>query len=371
MTQTSRRNHRQRRLQEASVISMKVLVTVSNPDEACSFYRACGPWSALAKKHRDVQVVYSKNPMWADIRQVDLVYVQRAASQDYLKIVLTAKDLGVPVWLDYDDDLINLPRDNPNFHYYSRHTNLLKELVGMADLVTVTTRALQRSLSQYSKNVEVIPNALDEVLIKWRSFEARNKIVMWRGTATHTRDVGSVAPELVANARAFQEYQWLFLGADPCAWQVSELMPKVTRLTEQMNPLTFFRTMITLAPEVLVAPLHDCPFNRAKSNIAAIEGALAGAAIIAPDWEEWRIPGVVTYKNSDEFKELLSRMLSGQINTNLKAQETWNYVRDELSLSLVNERRLRLARELVLPNGKSEQQASGGGARTPEPGVRN
>jgi hypothetical protein len=44
-----------------------------------------------------------------------------------------------------------------------------------------------------------------------------------------------------------------------------------------------------------MVPLHVSDFNRAKSNIGWIEAVHAGAITVAPDFQEWRRPGVINY----------------------------------------------------------------------------
>ena len=73
-----------------------------------------------------------------------------------------------------------------------------------------------------------------------------------------------------------------------------------------------------ISPKYSVFPLVDTPFNRAKSNIAYLEAIMCGAIIVAPDWQEWRHPGVINY--TDDFKEKVGYMVTMEEGERVK---TW------------------------------------------------
>lgn len=310
-----------------------------------------GPWSRIAKQNRQqIEVLYSQRPCWADVRQSDIVFMQRPSTVEWIKAAEACKHFEVPLWVDWDDDIFSLPRDNPTYRTYSKLLPIITEFIQMADLVTSSTKFLAHSLGLLNQRVEVLPNVLDPALYKFRSNAPKNNMVLWRGTATHERDVASVAPQLVRVAQANPSWTFCFVGADPYAWEVSEKMPNVVRITEQMDPATFFGTICTLNPKVLIAPLHDNKFNRSKSNIAALEGALAGAAVVAPNWEEWRIPGVNLYETPAQFESHLSHLLSDEGYRTSKADDLWQSVWTdgwENSCEVVDDKRIALA-ELVV-----------------------
>ena len=97
-----------------------------------------------------------------------------------------------------------------------------------------------------------------------------------------------------------------------------------------------------------VVPLKDNLFNHAKSNLAWIEATCAGAMTLAPDWPEWRRPGVSNYESPLNFKKLLRERLeacrsaAASVYTHLDAHG--------ISVDLVF--RLRQLRERVLRVGR-------------------
>ena len=76
-----------------------------------------------------------------------------------------------------------------------------------------------------------------------------------------------------------------------------------------------------------------------KSIRARMEAAYAGAAALVPDWEAWRMPGALTYKDNAEFKQKLNACLAGEIDLGLAARMSWEYVEANLLLNHVNQKR--------------------------------
>ncbi len=53
--------------------------------------------------------------------------------------------------------------------------------------------------------------------------------------------------------------------------------------------MKYFEILMDLKPEIMIVPLEDNKFNRGKSNIAWIEGTVAGASIITNDLPEFQM----------------------------------------------------------------------------------
>lgn len=326
---------------------MRILACADSFSDGCAFYRSVGPWSALAKKNPDLQVTYVNRPDWADIRLHDILFMQRPSSADLKSAFNAAKQFGTKLWVDFDDDLFSVPRDNPAYEIYAGRHQQMKLFIEGADLVTVTTAALREKLSSMSKVVQVLPNAMDDCLLKYVPKEPANNVILWRGTATHNRDVASVSKELVAIATKYPEYTFAFLGCDPCAWDVSEKMKHPVVITTPMTPVTLFSSICFLRPKIVIVPLQDIHFNRCKSNIAALEASLAGAAVLAPNWPEWSFDGITRYGNPSDFADRLEDLINQSTRTKALAEEAWGFVTSRLLLSMVNEQRLQLAKNLV------------------------
>jgi vacuolar-type H+-ATPase catalytic subunit A/Vma1 len=85
--------------------------------------------------------------------------------------------------------------------------------------------------------------------------------------------------------------------------------------------------------------------NYCKSNIAWLEATSVGAAIIAPDWEEWRKPGIIRYDSIEKYGELLLNYQSDNLHEHwAKSRE---YIMENLTLEKVNKQRVKLVERLM------------------------
>ncbi len=98
---------------------------------------------------------------------------------------------------------------------------------------------------------------------------------------------------------------------------------------------------------ICIVPLHDNPFNHSKSNIAWLESTYAGAVCLAPNFKEWRKPGIINYTDKEDFSVKLQAMINGEYNLAALHKRAWDYIQSELSLTKVNELRWNVIKRLL------------------------
>lgn len=328
-----------------------ILVVCPIMTDATSFYRGMGPLTRLRQDYQEISLVFATQYNWATITIADLVFLQRPYRQEDLGLAELCKKYKVPLWIDYDDDLFMVPRDNPTFKVYGQDSikkNVAK-LCAMASAISVSTQAIKDRLEPLNKNITIIPNAIDDH--RWsRSprVSPRHNLVFWRGSATHLKDVLTVGQQLVASASdpRFKRWKFNFLGDEPVL--VTERFPENMAICHPgLEPGAYMDFLNALNPALMIVPLMDSPFNRSKSNIAWIEGVYAGAAIVAPDLPEFRRPGVINYKGNKEFGETLNRCLAGEENLQQKNEEGWECIKETATLTKVNHLRMSLIDALI------------------------
>lgn len=324
---------------------MRVLVCSKDKDTGSDFYRCGGPLGLIAKDNPGINVIFDNNPSWALIRSCHVLFMQRPCTEDFKKIAQGAKDLGVPIWVDYDDDLFSVPADNPSHLFFAKKDiqGNIREFLKAADVVTVSTDFLRRRLDSeigMESKCLTIPNAFDDCLLPFRSNGPRSETVLWRGSPTHLRDVEEEAEAIVSVANGFPDTQFVFLGCDPVSWKLSERMPNVRRVGP-LDLMTYFKTLSAMKPKIVINPLADNLFNKSKSNIAAIEAAFAGAACIAPICAEWDLPVVAGYRYGD-FRVTLEKLLSSPSLCSAFSEDGWEYVNSKMRLESANKVRLNL-----------------------------
>lgn len=331
------------------------MVSCPSPQDATSFYRGMGPMLMLEKQYPEVELIIgpqdAKDYDWQFLRRVDLLFFQRPCIPIHQKIMERAIQNKIPIWVDFDDDLLSVPKDNPTSGVYNTHAvatsviNCLK----LATIVTTSTKHLKAKFSQFNPNIEVVPNALDETLFKPLEIKPRSErrpTILWRGSTSHLGDLLTYQKAMKDIMRAHPKWFWLFMGYEP--WFLTQDMtPGSYGVAPWAGHMEYFELLQKVAAPVSIVPLKDNEFNRAKSNIAWIESTLAGSAVLCPDWEEWQRPGAVNYKDPDHFLDLLDRMLTEKIDTEECRTKSWADIETNLFLSKTNELRYNIAKRFA------------------------
>lgn len=314
---------------------MRVLTVSTERKDATSFYRGIGPLSRL----KDVYIYEPPVVTWCEVVQSDLLFMQRPITPQHVQVIEMCQNAGLRVWVDYDDDIFSIPKSNPGYELFteSMFLNAVK-ILKAADVVTASTEFLAEKLKKYAKRVVVIPNAFDDYMFKMQDHVDEPKIA-WRGGRSHDEDLISFQREFSEVSHENPDWHWRFYGGAP--WFVENWFPKerVERVQSQ-DIIRFFRDLKKYQAKVHVVPLTDHDFNRSKSNIAWIEATMAGSVTLAPDWPEWRRPGVVNYKSISDFKEKITWAMRG--NMDMLVRKSQNHIVAELKLSVVNKKRMEL-----------------------------
>lgn len=311
---------------------IKIGVLTSDPAGAVSFYRVTGPLNALAKEHDNIMVVPLDKVCWSTFSTLDALFMHRCVTKTDIDVMNMAKIGGIPIWVDYDDNFMVIPKDNPAYDQYSKIEDLeenMREVLKLADVVTCTTAAMRDALFRiYERDITILPNAFNEKFVK-REVRPRNKVILWRGSRTHLNDL-VVGIDMVRKIYSdYPDHEWVFVGQDP--WMYGHVLPqdKVFHV-EGMETYKYHQFIQGLAPEFMFVPLADNEFNRAKSNIAWMEGTWAGAKVYASDLPEFHVPGCGL----------------PELGIEPDAEASWSYIQQNLLLSKVNEKRLEIIHRL-------------------------
>ena len=284
-----------------------------------------------------------QNIDWSLLCLYDVVFLQRPWNN--IAIVKYLKELKIPVWIDYDDLLFQIPRANRRAYgtYMNEQIhNTLTEIAKNADIISVSTSSLKMFYDQLNKNVRIVPNALNFELIGPEQQGKTEKVMLWRGGDSHQQDFDTYKEEIITRQLSYQDWVFTYAGTD----FYDAATPNSIFLGPK-DPTIYFSWLKTAANRAMQVPLHDCFFNHCKSNIAALEGTFGGAVCIVPDWEEWQIPGTLKYKTVEEYGEKMDIVLKEQISFNKYRGQAMEYIREFYSLDKVNNLRVQILRELA------------------------
>lgn len=325
---------------------IKIAAHIPNPHDATNWYRGTGPLAGLRKACKDISIEMIKEWSFASVQMCDIAFFQRPSSKGELEAIRICKRLNIPVIVDYDDLLFDLPTDNPAYRLYmNKETQeTIISIMREATCVWVSTKQLKRSIQikghSLNKNVYVIPNALDTFHLLFgdrcdQQKKTRNAVI-WRGSPTHERDIMEYGGEILEVAKDHPKKAFVFVGYNP--WFITDRMHQTQGIVTGAMPVGEFMDFIyNTGSEIGIVPLHDSNFNRCKSNIAWLEMVWSGGVVLAPDWEEWRMPGVVTYKDAKSFKEGLDWLCSRD-SAELKQLNiaSFNHIKEHFMLDRVN-----------------------------------
>lgn len=329
-----------------------VYVFCPNSTDATSWYRGLGPLAELKKSHQsEVVFAFPNEVNWATLSVADIVFLQRPHRERDLEIVKRAKLQKIPVWIDMDDWLLDVPKYNPSFKHYNNETTkkVIAECVALADRVSVSTWDLRDRLAPLNENIVVVKNALNTKLFpldKKITHDSQSRAILWRGSATHSKDLEVIAQQVVnlSLSPELKGWAWVFLGDRP--WFTNLMPEKTTICLDAMDVLDYHQFLESLNPAVMIVPLAENDFNRAKSNCAWLEGSYAGAACLVPDnMDEWKLPGMTPFKPA--FLEDAIRFMTSNPHTRANlANQSRAYIKEHLTLERQNLERWRIVTEL-------------------------
>lgn len=331
---------------------VSILAICPDAEDATSFYRGVGPLSYLRKQNKDIEVQFYDSAAWTHLASADILFMQRPFTPAHLHSFKLAKDLNIPVWVDYDDNLLQMTQDNPTHEIYHQADiqSSLYQMICNADVVSTSTKFLAESFMKYNKSVKVIQNAWNDHMFPFPLKHDRKPKdgIFWRGSHTHQNDLFSVFDGVKTVSKEFPDKPWVFIGISP--WSLNGAFQKkgTVQFCHTMDLMKYFTNLKHFRYEAQIIPLLDTPFNRSKSNIAWLEGTYAGNTVVCRDWEEW--PSDIQcfhYKTAEEFADRIMCALKDPILREAQIQHSIASIQENYLLSKVNQKRLDLIEELL------------------------
>jgi hypothetical protein len=258
------------------------------------------------------------DPRW--YVNVKAIRLQRQATSAQLEFVKFLKEVQKQVGfkLIYEVDDVVFREDIPDYNKFKTAftsdeiRNNVTQIINMCDEVSVTCNYM-RDLYQLrtgKKEISVIPNFPAKFWIgnyfdpnRINALYDKNKKkprLLYAGSGAHfdvenrvgQRDDFEHVVKAIIDSR--HKYQWVFIGAFPLA-----LRPYIERGEIEFHPwqrlYNYPAKIHELGVQMLVAPLQDNAFNRAKSDLKYIEACAFGLPVACQD--------ICTYENAEiKFK---------------------------------------------------------------------
>lgn len=325
---------------------IKVKIASEYPHGACSYYRSMGVFPKLPKLDSNIQVEFTHDVGWQLLSDTDILVIERPQSPNHLKAIRIAKNFGIKIWCDFDDNFFQIPKDNPTYKYYTNKTNeeAIKKCVELADVVTVATPAIKIELLKYNKNIIVIENAFNDYNYNLEYNLSNREIIQWRGSNTHRNDLITYSGAIFSIAKEFEKWGWSWIGSD--IWYMTEYIKNKFQ-HDEMNMIPYWEYIKNVNPAIQIVPLIFSTFNQGKSNIAWIEATYSGAVCLCPYLAEWKKPGTILYNAPEDFKSNLKILIEDKECRKENYKKSLNYIKENLCLSKINRKRISVIYQLL------------------------
>jgi len=303
----------------------------------CGHWRILWPEQVINATGRGVS--HSITAMVADPRfyhNVKAVKVQRQASSSQKKFMShlknVQKDAGFKLIYEVDDVVFKEEIPDYNKFKFAFDNEEIRQncidIINMCDEVTVTCSFMKQLYQEKTghQNITVIPNFVPDFWMGHlfngkdvaTQFEKNKKKprILYTGSGAHYdvdnktggKDDFSLVRDFVR--RTVDKYQWIFVGSFP---------PQLVDLVKQnkvefypwQNLLNYPRFISGLKAQLMVAPLEENNFNRAKSDIKFIEACTLGIPCLCQDMVTYSsAPESLRFNTIEEFGDKIDTILN-------------------------------------------------------------
>lgn len=257
--------------------------TLEPPWHACARLRLSGPLGALGARVRPRMGARTDGTNFAlsadAMTGAHAVWFQRYFPMEQTwPLVEMALKSGAAVVYDLDDNFLSVPTDHPMTRVLAPVRPFAERLLGLADMVTVSTPELARAVAPLCRQVRVLPNLADPGLWRATRRDPDDAVrVVFAGTPSHQADLEALGPTLARLQKTFgRSMRLTLMGCDAPGIQAE-------RVAFTPDYAAYARTLAEVSPDIGLAPLADNAFNRCKSAVKWLEYSALGAAGVYAD----------------------------------------------------------------------------------------
>jgi len=299
------------------------------------FYRVGTPYRMLAEAGL-IELVQDNGESATIIdhlHKFEAIVFSRPDSPEHSLILAYAKQAGLRVIVDIDDNLFLLP---PSIGVYSAwhqrgsgkimaRLYYLKKNIKEADVLTVSTQRLGEQLCngephslRERNDFIVLPNQV--VTADWREMPVAEGIekaedevwVGWWGIYNHWDDWRDIAPYIEPEIVKRPHVKLALLGMPELAHLFPQLRQSGQLITGpfiEPGELAAYRSLVAMF-DVALAPTSACPFNESKSDLKLLQYGAAGLPVIASTvtYGHWR-DGAILARHPNTWGMRLAMLL--------------------------------------------------------------
>ncbi len=293
-------------------MKIRILVVSNNRQSPTHFYRNIGPLAADGRF--GLNFCRPEDLSYVQLQHADIVAFSNVQTESELHAMEHAKSAGIPVWVDYDRNLLEIPEEHPDFIAFASQVARERVILAVqeADLLSVATDHLAAVLQPARKDgttrIVTMRNGLNQRWPKRAATHNRSDTFLWRGGPDTLRDLLEYGAPIAAGLPETATFH--AMGTFP--WP---LVNALQQKTENVNyakylPINaYFRELENSGAVCVIVPYADTAYNRCKSNAAQLEAIAIGALPIVPDWPEFQLPGAIKYKDADSLSAAVATFM--------------------------------------------------------------
>lgn len=306
-------NSRQQRISRSEPISIAVF-TAAPWESAVVVLRVTGPAEMAGMR------IYKGNQgprvSLEVISKADLVVIQRDFPrfwEDYRQVIKQARKGGKPVIYDLDDLLVDIPDEHSHQADYVGEMLTMLYAILDADTVTSSSPILQDYLAELNPNSKLINNYLIDSFWGMEKPKTTSRTdpfvtIGYMGGQTHQSDLENIKNALLNVFRKYPEkVKYKFWGTQPPR-ELLDLASTEYDPINQEDYAQFASYFSRKECDILIAPLVDNEFNRAKSNLKFLEYSIQG------------VPGV--YSKLPPYEDIIEHGTNGFLAEDILEWET-------------------------------------------------
>ncbi|MDD2660030.1 MAG: glycosyltransferase [Methylococcales bacterium] len=271
--------------------------------------------------------------------QADVIIIHRQfpceLTEKMLQFILA---LEAPMVYDLDDMFFDIHPFHPSYHSLKKHFPYIKWILKEADIITVSTLQLKKSLSKYtSRPIHINPNIIDfNLFFSTPRLRTNQFNFLVSGTATHQRDWAIIEEPIVEILKIYGEkINFVFFGDIPKRLSNHS---SVNIIPFQPNYKQYARELKELDIHAALVPLEDTKFNQGKSNIKWLEYSAAGIPGAYSDITPYNScirheeNGLLVKNNPDSWFDAMNQLIVDSEKTDYLIKNAQSEVRERYSI---------------------------------------
>ena len=284
-------------------------------------------------------------------KEADIIIFQALNTIISASLVKVFKDaLNVPVVMEIDDYIFNIPTYNAAAESYKPDSNRLKiqkQQLQESDAVIVSTEYLKEVYKPFNKNIHIIPNGID--FNNWGERKNNHKKVRvgWIGSATHVEDLIEIREPLKKMLK-IPNVEFVCVGGVP---NFVKNWNKTKYDKRWVSADTYPNWLAQKDFDIGLFPLIDNHFNRGKSALRYYEYSALKIPTIASDVLPCRTikdgkTGLIS-RNADEWYDNMKFLIGNKKRREIMGRNAYRQVKKYNNAETIAKKYLKILRGLV------------------------